>query len=46
MFSELEPLTRGKIREPLDVTSTVAFPTLQAAKPGGPKVVESVWNKR
>ncbi|KAI5699686.1 hypothetical protein M8J75_006954 [Diaphorina citri] len=42
----LEPLTAGKIREALDVTSTVAFPTLQAAKTGGPKVVESVWNKR
>lgn len=42
----LEPLTGGRLREQLDVNSTVAFPTLQAAKPGGPKVVESVWNKK
>lgn len=42
----LEPLHGGRLRETLDVTSTTAFPTLDAAKPGGPKVVESVWNKK
>ncbi|KAL1455248.1 hypothetical protein WDU94_009357 [Cyamophila willieti] len=43
----LEPLTGGRLREALDVTSTVAFPTLDVAtKPAGPKVVESVWNKK